>query len=112
MLSYYNIVASAVKTKLTHDAKLIGHSHGLASSAARAPLPHHVVEFDLAVAPTLNNKAQKGVEDMFAALVGDAHRALEAKELLCVSGQIFDGYGPHAGTGSEMLRSVSGAILT
>ena len=49
---------------------------------------------------------------MFAALVGDAHRALEAKELLCVSGQIFDGYGPHAGTGSETLRSVSGAILT
>ena len=64
------------------------------------------------IARPLCNKIHEAVEHKFSAPTRDTHRALEAQELLHVSGQFNGSDGRHVGTGSETSRSVSVAILT
>jgi hypothetical protein len=46
---------------------------------ARAPAPHRVVEYNLAVvAPVLRDKPHEAVKNELGALIFDAHGALEA----------------------------------
>ena len=107
------ITATAIEAQLAHDAELVGDRDGLAAGDARAPSGYRVVEHHLAViAPLLPDEAHELVEDELGAPVGDAHRALEAQELLRIVGQLVGGHHRHVGTGSETSRSVSVAILT
>jgi hypothetical protein len=107
------IVAATEQAELPHDAELVAKGDSLASGDSHAPSCYRVIELDLAVvAPLLSDKANEAVEHELAAPVGDAHCALDARELLRIPGQPVGGHRRHAGTGNEISRSVSVAILT
>lgn len=107
------IPAAAVEAQLPYDAQLIGDGDGLASGDTRTPSCYDVVEPHLAVvARVLRDKMYESVENKLGAPVADAHRALEAQELLRVVFQHRRSHGRHVGTGSETSRSVSVATLT
>jgi hypothetical protein len=71
---------------LAHDAELVGDRDGLAARDPRAPSGYRVIEHDLAaISPVLSDKAHELIEDELGAPVGNAHRSLEAQELLHLS---------------------------
>jgi hypothetical protein len=107
------IMAAAEQTKLSYYSELIAEGDGLASGDSGAPSCYRLIESDLAVvAPPLRDKANETVEYELTTPVGDAHCALEAQELLRIPAQLVGGHCHHVGTGNEMSRSVSVAILT
>src|SRR6266853_4212895 len=107
------IMAATEQAKLPHDAELVAKADGLASGGSCAPSCYRLIERDLAVvAPPLSDKANEAVEHELAAPVGNAHCALEAQELLRIPGQPVGCHRRHVGTGNEISRSDSVAILT
>jgi hypothetical protein len=106
------IMAATEQAKLPHNAELVAKD-GLASGNSCAPSYYRVIKRDLAVVtPPLGDKANEAVEHELAAPIGDAHCALEAQELLRIPSQLVGCHRGHVGTGNEMSRSVSVAILT
>ena len=107
------ITATAIEAQLTHDAELVGDRDGFAAGDTRGPSCYRVVKHHLAViAPVAPNKAHELIEDELGAPVGNAHRTLEAQELLRIVGNLVRSDRRHVGTGNETSRSVSVAILT
>ena len=65
------------------------------------------------IAPALRDQIHEAIQVKLGAPVDDAHRALEAQELLDIAPQLGGGHNRgHAGTGSETSRSDSVAIPT
>lgn len=65
------------------------------------------------ITPVLRDKIHEAIQVELGAPVDDAHRALEAQELLGIAPQFVGGHNRgHVGTGSETWRSDSVAILT
>jgi hypothetical protein len=106
-------MAAAEQTELSYYSELIAEGDGLASRDSGAPSCYRLIESSLAVvAPPPRDKANETVEHELTTPVGDAHRALEAQELLRIPAQLVGGHCGHVGTGNEISRSVSVAILT
>jgi hypothetical protein len=78
-----------------------------------APSGNRIAKFDFTVvAPPLGDEADEAVEDELSTPIGDSHCSLEAQELLGVRDQTTGSHHRHVGTGNEMSRSVSVAVLT
>ena len=98
---------------MAHDAELVAQGDGLAPAGSHTPSINRIAKFHLAViAPPLCDEADEAVEDELSASIGDSHRPLEAQELLRFRDQTTGSHHRHVGTGNEMSRSVSVAILT
>ena len=107
------VTATAIEAQLAHYAELVGERDGFTAGDTRAPSCYRAVEPHLAeIAPLLPDEAHELIEDELGAPVGDAHRPLEAQELLRILGQLVGRHQRHVGTGNETSRSVSVAILT
>ena len=83
------VTATAIEAQLAHYAELVGERDGFTAGDTRAPSCYRAVEPHLAeIAPLLPDEAHELIEDELGAPVGDAHRPLEAQELLRILGQL------------------------